>query len=75
MIYDKLEVQNCHLQRLLLVKTTFPKNSVVAERPTTSFPPALHVTDNYACGLCASITNKLILVFVVGLKSKTRYCV
>ena len=36
---------------LALVKTTFPQNFVVNERPTTSFPPARLVTDNYACGL------------------------
>ena len=33
------------------MKTTFPQNFVVGERPTTSFPPALHVKDKYACGL------------------------
>ena len=36
---------------LALVKTTFPQNFVVDERPTKSFPPELHVTDNHACGL------------------------
>ena len=48
-IFDELEVQN--LVKLVLVQTTFPQNFVVDERPTTSFPPALHVTGIYACGL------------------------
>lgn len=34
---------------LVLVKTTFPQHAVVNERPRMSFPPALHVMNNYAC--------------------------
>ena len=36
---------------LFLVKTTFSQNFVVEERPTTSFSPALPVTNSYACVL------------------------
>ena len=36
---------------LVLVKTIFPQSFVTDERPTTTFPPMLHVTDNYACGV------------------------
>ena len=39
---------------LVLVKTTFSHNFVVDERSTIIFPPALHVADNYACGLWSS---------------------
>ena len=48
-IFDELEVQN--LVKLVLVETSLSQSFVVNERPTTSFPPALHVRDNYACGL------------------------
>ena len=47
-IFDELEVQN--FVNLVLFETTFPQNFIVDKRPTTSFPPSLHVTDNYACG-------------------------
>lgn len=38
-------------ENLAMVKTTYPQNFVVDERPRTSFPPARLVTDNCACGL------------------------
>ena len=34
---------------LVIVETTFLQNFVVDQRPTTSFLPALRVTENYAC--------------------------
>ena len=51
-----------------LVFVTFPQYFVVDERPTTSFPPALQITDNYARGLCQA--NKIVFVFVLILGSK-----
>lgn len=36
---------------LVLMNTNFPQNFVVDECLTISFPPAIHVTDNYACRL------------------------
>ena len=50
-IVDGLDVKKLTFANLALVKTTLPQNFVVDERPTTSFPPAFHVTDNYACVL------------------------
>ena len=50
MILDELEVQNWSFTNLVLVKT-FPQNFAVDGLPTSSFSLALHVTDNYACGL------------------------
>ena len=44
---------------LVLGKTTFPQNFFVDERPTTNFPPALRVTDNYARGLRPSQQTSL----------------
>lgn len=35
---------------LFLLRTTFSQDFVVDEWPTTSFPPVLHHTDNYAWG-------------------------
>lgn len=49
----------------------FPQNFVVDERPTTSFPPALNVTDNYACApRLSKQPGVLVLVFVLVLGSK-----
>ena len=48
-IFAALEVPN--LVNLVLLETTLSQNFVVNERPATSFPPVLHVTDIYACGL------------------------
>ena len=45
MIFDQYNT----FVNLVLVKTTFPQNFFVDEHLTTRFPPALHVTDNYAC--------------------------
>ena len=42
-IFDELEVPN--LVNLVLLETTLSQNFVVNERPATSFPPVLHVTD------------------------------
>ena len=49
MIFDALE--EITFVNLFLVKTTFPRHFVVEERPTTSFSPALPVTNSYACVL------------------------
>ena len=66
-IFEELEVQN--FVNLVLVETTFPQNFVVDERPTTIFPPALHVTDNYACELRPSKQTRIILVYILVLGS------
>ena len=64
MIFDGIKLT---FLNLVFVRTTFPQNVVVDERPT-SFPPALQITDNYACGLCQA--NKIVFAFVLVLGSK-----
>ena len=46
MIFDYLEVQN---SPLWISFSRRPQNLIANERPTTSFPPALHVKDYYTC--------------------------
>ena len=59
MIFDELVVKN--LVKLVLVETSLSQSFVVNERPTTSFPPALNVTDIYACGLRPSKQTRTCL--------------
>lgn len=54
---------------LVFGKTTSPQHFFVEERPTTSFPPALHEADNYTHA-GHDQANKLVLFFLLGLGFK-----
>lgn len=52
---------------LVLEKTTSLQNVVVHGQPTKSFPSALHVADNYTCGLWPSMqTNSYSASFSIS---------